>query len=76
MRAVDAALAAVERHPLQHPLVDPPIRRAVLRRFPYSILFTVDDDEIVVLSCFHVRRDPQTVATASMMENLVGGDAV
>jgi len=59
VRAVDAALAAIERNPLQHPVVDPPIRRALLRRFPYSILFTADDDEIVVLSCFHVRRDPK-----------------
>ena len=52
VRVVDAALAAVERNPLQYPLVDPPVRRAVLRRFPYSILFTADDDEILVLSVF------------------------
>ena len=59
VRVVDAAFATIERNPLQFPLVDPPIRRAVLRRFPYSILFTADDVEIVVLSCFHSRRDPK-----------------
>ena len=59
VRVVDAAFATIERNPLQFPMVDPPIRQAVLRRFPYSILFTADDTEIVVLSCFHSRRDPK-----------------
>lgn len=59
VRVVDAALAQIERSPLRLPVVDPPVRRAVLRRFPYTVMFTADDDEIVVLSVFHVRRDPR-----------------
>jgi plasmid stabilization system protein ParE len=59
VRLVDAALAAIERNPLRFPHVQDPIRRAVLRRFPYSILFTATDDEIVVLSVFHSSRDPK-----------------
>jgi hypothetical protein len=38
-RAVDAALAAVARFPDSFPVVDADIRRALLRRFPYQLLF-------------------------------------
>src|ERR1051325_11471417 len=32
------------------------VRRAVLRRFPYSIYFVVEDDRLLVLAIFHARR--------------------
>jgi len=59
VRVVDAALSAISRSPFRFPEVHPPIRRAVLRRFPYAIMFRVTDEEIVVLSVFHSRRDPK-----------------
>jgi len=34
------------------------VRKAVLRRFPYVILFRASDVETVVISCLHSRRDP------------------
>ena len=33
-------------------------RRALLRRFPYAVYFTVDREELVVLAVLHVARDP------------------
>jgi plasmid stabilization system protein ParE len=35
------------------------IRHAVLRRFPYSILFTYDGATVLILSIHHHRRDPR-----------------
>jgi len=35
------------------------VRRAALRRFPYVIIYTVDDTEIVIVACIHARRDPK-----------------
>jgi len=58
VRVIDAAFAAIQSDPLQFPVIDRPIRRSVVRRFPYTIMFTADQDEIVVLAVFHVRRDP------------------
>ncbi len=37
LEAVDAALAAVQAHPLGYHEVYPVVRRAVLGRFPYSL---------------------------------------
>ena len=35
------------------------VRRALVRRFPYSILYVADPKATVVLACFHGRRDPR-----------------
>jgi plasmid stabilization system protein ParE len=47
-------------NPLLYPRVDAEIRRAVLSRFPYSLYYLVEADAVLVLSCFHHHRDPQT----------------
>jgi plasmid stabilization system protein ParE len=59
-RAVDAALATVARFPEGFPLIDRDIRRVLLRRFPYQLLYYHEGDDLVVLACFHHRRDPQS----------------
>jgi toxin ParE1/3/4 len=59
VRVLDAAFESIRQNPAQFPEVDGPIRKAVLRPFPYTVLFTADETEIVVLSVFHVRRDPK-----------------
>ena len=59
LRALDAAIAVVQRHPTLYPTVFGTARRAVLRRFPYSVVYVVDDEEIVIAACIHGRRDPR-----------------
>jgi len=34
------------------------IRRALTRRFPYAIYFSVEGEVIVILAVLHARRDP------------------
>lgn len=36
---------------------DGQVRRALLRRFPYSVVYEAGPDEIMVLACRHVRQD-------------------
>jgi toxin ParE1/3/4 len=45
----DEVLALVAKHPEAFPLFEGPIRRAVLKQFPYGIYYTVEPEEIVVL---------------------------
>jgi hypothetical protein len=56
--AVDAAVERVRCSPLAFPKVDDEFRQALLRQFPYSLVFHVANEEIVVVSCFHHRRRP------------------
>ena len=60
LRTVDACIASIRRNPLLHPKTYSIYRRAALRRFPYGIFYTVTDDEIIVVSCYHARRDPKS----------------
>ena len=55
--SVDASLNAIARNPLQYPIVHKTIRRALTRRFPYEILFVVEEKRIVVLAIFHAKRN-------------------
>jgi len=48
----------VRFNPLLYPRVEDEIRRAGLRRFPYSLFYVVDGETVSVLSCFHQSRDP------------------
>lgn len=59
LRAVDAALAAIGRNPEAFPVAVGIARRALLRRYPYSLIYIVENDRIAVIGCFHSRRDPR-----------------
>lgn len=47
-------------NPLLYPRVEADIRRASLRRFPYSLFYVIDNDQVQMLSCFHQQRDPKS----------------
>ena len=57
--AVEAAVEAIAQRPLQFPVVHRGRRRAGVRRFPYGIFFEVRENGIVVIACFHAKRDPR-----------------
>ena len=57
--AVEEAVNAIAEHPLQFPVVHRGRRRAGVRRFPYGIFFDVQERQILVVACFHAKRDPK-----------------
>ncbi len=57
--AVEATVEAIAKHPLQFPAVHRNRRRAGVRRFPYGVFFELQEHRIVVIACFHGRRDPR-----------------
>lgn len=57
--AIDAVLAVIARQPGLFRQVRSPVRRAVVRRFPYTIHFLDESERIVVLAVFHGARDPK-----------------
>lgn len=56
---VDRIVGLIADNPLVYPVVLKDIRRARLRRFPYSLFFRIVGDDCFVLACFHARRDPR-----------------
>lgn len=57
--AVDKTIEAIAEHPLQFPVVHRGRRRAGVRRFPYGIFFEIQPERIVVIACFHAKRNPK-----------------
>jgi len=56
---IDAVINSVIRHPLQYPIVHRNVRRAMPRRFPFQVLFIVDNEVISILAIFHGKRNPR-----------------
>lgn len=61
LRTFYAGAVEIARNPLLYPPLHRQFRRRLLRRFPYALYFTVEDQEIVVLGLFHCARDPKGV---------------
>jgi plasmid stabilization system protein ParE len=56
---VARVLQRIEDGPFGYAVVQGDTRRAVVRRFPYSVFFIVDPDVIDVTAVMHGRRDPR-----------------
>jgi plasmid stabilization system protein ParE len=56
--ALDQALAQIADRPLMYPIVYEDVRRALVRRFPYSVFFIVERTRAIVLAVHHQHRDP------------------
>ena len=57
--AVDAVVERMSANPRQFPVIYKSIRRTLLRRFPYALMFVIEDDgTLTVIACFHGSRDP------------------
>lgn len=56
--AIEREIERIAFSPNQFARVKKEVRRAVLRRFPYSIYFVVEDSQVAVLAIFHAKRDP------------------
>lgn len=58
--AVNATIEGIERQPeigtAAYP--DPHTRRMLLVRFPYQVVYRLDQDEIVIVAIAHLKRRP------------------
>jgi plasmid stabilization system protein ParE len=59
LRAVDAGLARIQRHPKAFRIDNLGVQTAFLRRFPHGVRFRLLDDRIEIIAVWHERRDPE-----------------
>lgn len=55
---IDGVLEQIGATPLRFPVLYEDVRRALVRRHPYAILYIVEPTRTVVLAVLHQRRDP------------------
>jgi plasmid stabilization system protein ParE len=61
-RFAEAVVDTVDKitdDPLHYAVVEKGRRRAGVRRFPYGLFFLVEETRIVVIACFHGKRNPK-----------------
>jgi plasmid stabilization system protein ParE len=56
---VEMSLSSILRFPEIYERCYSNFRRCVIRRFPFSIFYTIEDEEIVIHSVFDNRQDPK-----------------
>lgn len=58
LESVETAFDSIARHPTLWRLLKGRFRRCLVHRFPYGIIYVVEDDTIYVAAVMHLRREP------------------
>src|SRR3954469_8710254 len=58
LAALDEVFARLQQLPLAHPVIFRDVRRALPRRFPYTVYYRVHPDRVEIIAVQHSRRDP------------------
>jgi plasmid stabilization system protein ParE len=56
--AFEEAIGHIKTFPLASPEFDEGVRRCILNRYPYSLIYTVEQETITVVACMHHKRRP------------------
>ena len=56
---LDRVVRLVKTYPLASVEIEPEIRRCLFARFPYSLIYGIEDETIVVIAVAHARRSPR-----------------
>jgi plasmid stabilization system protein ParE len=57
-RELAATVRRMRELPLAWSEVDPPVRRALVNRFPYLLHYVLESDTILILGVYHAKRRP------------------
>jgi hypothetical protein len=55
---VFAAIQNIVAYPSAWPTMEEGVRRCLVRRFPYGIVYSIEQNEIFILAVMHLRRHP------------------
>jgi toxin ParE1/3/4 len=55
---IDSAVRDISESPERWPVLRFDIRRRLVHRFPYALLYRIDSEEAVVLATMHLHRHP------------------
>jgi len=56
---VNRILLRIAQRPESYGIVYRDVRRAVMNRFPYVIYYRLVSNQVIIISIFHGRRDPE-----------------
>lgn len=48
----------IVNYPTAWPIIEEGMRRCLVNRFPYGVIYSIEQDEIFILAVMHLRRHP------------------
>lgn len=55
---IESAIEGIVKAPYLYRKIDEDVRRCLTKRFPYAILYTIEDHYILILAVMHCSREP------------------
>ena len=55
---VGDVILSLGQTPTMHQIIKANVRRALLKRFPYCVYYTVEGQVVQIIGVFHAKRDP------------------
>ena len=57
-REIESAIEQIIDNPFLYREVDEDVRRCLTKRFPYALLYTIENHDILILAVMHCSREP------------------
>jgi plasmid stabilization system protein ParE len=58
INAIEDAVYQIRESPVRYAAIDEDVRRCMARKFPYVVLYTIEQDYILILAVMHCSREP------------------
>ena len=58
INTIEDTIYQIRKSPTRYAVIDEDVRRCMARRFPYGVLYTVEQDYILILAVMHCSREP------------------
>lgn len=61
LQKVNECITSVEKAPERYPVVHRQMRRALVKRFPYEVIYEIENDEIIILCDLSLRARSESL---------------
>ena len=68
---LDRTIRRIKTFPLASTEIESEIRRCLLARFPYGVIYGIDGDSIIIVAVAHLHRHPDIGLTAYRASNAI-----
>ena len=56
---IERSVRRVRNNPRLFPVIDAPFRRLVILEFPYSLIYSIEADSVLIVAVAHQSREPE-----------------
>ena len=58
INSIEDVVYRIRESPDRYAVIDEDVRRCMARKFPYAVLYTIEQDYLLILAVMHCSRDP------------------